>query len=135
MLIVLSVILVICQLFAYKFFDDLSVSNAITTKLTIIAVIATLFTYCFKQIGFYRQIAEQAHQTYMELEALPEYLLNLPEDKQNEIKADLAKKYFGQSIVDNPKGSNSSFEDQTKLNTEILKSNSALLDVVKKLVP
>ena len=49
-------------------------------KLTILALIATLFTYCFKQISFYRKISEQAHQTYMELEALPEFLTHLPEE-------------------------------------------------------
>lgn len=95
LLMCLSVTLVLGQLFAHNFFDALNISNALMIKLTILALIATLFTYCFKQIGFYRKISEQAHQTYMELEALPEFLTHLPEEKQHEIRAYLAKRYFG----------------------------------------
>ena len=39
----------------------------------------------------------------MELEALPEYLVHLPKVKQDEIRADLAKCYFGQNLFDSIK--------------------------------
>lgn len=132
LLVCLSVALVVGQLFAHGFFDSLSLSNAITTKLTIFALIATLFTYCFKQISFYRKISEQAHQTYMELEALPEYLIHLPDAKQHEIRFDLAKRYFGQSLFESMQEDSISIQEQAKANTEVLKSTSALVDVIKK---
>lgn len=132
LLVCLSVTLVLGQLFAHNFFDSLNISNAVMIKLTILALIATLFTYCFKQISFYRKISEQAHQTYMELEALPEFLTHLPEDKQHEIRADLAKCYFGQNLFDSIKEDSASILEHAKANTEVLKSTSALLDVIKK---
>lgn len=132
LLVCLSVTLVIAQLFAHGFFDSLNISNAVTIKLTIIALVATLFTYCFKQISFYRKIAEQAHQTYMELEALPQYLNLLPEEKQNEIRVDLAKRYFGQNLFESIREDPVSIQEQAKANAEVLKSTSALLDVIKK---
>lgn len=132
LLVCLSVTLVLGQLFAHSFFDSLNVSNAVMIKLTILALIATLFTYCFKQIGFYRKISEQAHQTYMELEAFPEFLIHLPKEKQHEIRADLAKRYFGQNLFDSIKEDNVSIQEQAKANAEVLKSTSALLDVIKK---
>ncbi|AZN67130.1 hypothetical protein DX910_01170 [Acinetobacter haemolyticus] len=132
LLVCLSVTLVLGQLFAHSFFDALNLSNAITIKLTIFALIATLFTYCFKQISFYRKISEQAHQTYMELEALPEYLIHLPDNKQNEIRFDLAKRYFGQSLFESIKEDSISIQEQAKTNAEVLKSTSTLLDVIKK---
>ena len=132
LLVCLSVTLVIGQLFAHAFFDSLNISNAITIKITIVALIATLFAYCYKQIGFYRKISEQAHQTFMELEALPEYLVHLPEDKQHEIRADLAKCYFGQSLFDSIKEDSVSIQEQSKANAEVLKSTVALLEVIKK---
>lgn len=135
LLVCLSVTLVIVQLFAHGFFDSLNISNAVTIKLTIIALVATLFTYCFKQISFYRKISEQAHQTYMELEALPEFLTHLPEEKQYEIRADLAKRYFGQNLFDAIKEDSTSIQEQAKANAEVLKSTSALLDVIKKQNP
>lgn len=132
LLVCVSITLVLGQLFAHNFFDALNISNALMIKLTILALIATLFTYCFKQISFYRKISEQAHQTYMELEALPEFLTHLPEDKQNEIRADLAKRYFGQNLFDAIKEDSISIQEQAKANAEVLKSTSALLDVIKK---
>ena len=48
LLVCLSVTLIVGQLFAHNFFDSLNVSNALMIKLTILALIATLFTYCFK---------------------------------------------------------------------------------------
>ncbi|ENW93593.1 hypothetical protein [Acinetobacter sp. NIPH 298] len=132
LLVCLSVTLVLGQLFAHSFFDALNLSNAITIKLTIFALIATLFTYCFKQISFYRKISEQAHQTYMELEALPEYLIHLPDNKQHEIRFDLAKRYFGQSLFESIKEDSISIQEQAKTNAEVLKSTSTLLDVIKK---
>ena len=132
LLVCLSVTLIVGQLFAHNFFDSLNVSNALMIKLTILALIATLFTYCFKQIGFYRKISEQAHQTFMELEALPEYLVHLPKVKQDEIRADLAKCYFGQNLFDSIKEDSVSIQEQSKANTEVLKSTAALLEVIKK---
>ncbi|MGX5699400.1 hypothetical protein ACWKWF_07325 [Acinetobacter kookii] len=132
LLVCLSVTLVLGQLFAHNFFDALNISNALMIKLTILALIATLFTYCFKQISFYRKISEQAHQTYMELEALPEFLTHLPEEKQHEIRADLAKRYFGQNLFDSIKEDSASIQEQAKANAEVLKSTSALLEVIKK---
>ncbi|MFM7810645.1 MAG: hypothetical protein ACKO7M_02605, partial [Acinetobacter junii] len=132
LLVCLSVTLVLGQLFAHSFFDALKLSNVITIKLAIFVLIATLFTYCFKQISFYRKISEQAHQTYMELEALPEYLIHLPENKQHEIRFDLAKRYFGQSLFESIKEDSISIQEQAKTNAEVLKSTSTLLDVIKK---
>lgn len=131
-LIVVSLALVFAQLYVHQFFETLSLANVITIKITIIAIVATLFTYCFKQISFYRKISEQAHQTYMELEALPEYLTHLPEEKQNEIRADLAKRYFGQNLFESIKEDSASIQEQAKANAEVLKSTSALLDIIKK---
>lgn len=132
LLVCLAVTLVLGQLFAHNFFDALNISNALMIKLTILALVATLFTYCFKQISFYRKISEQAHQTYMELEALPEYLTHLPDEKQHEVRADLAKRYFGQNLFDSIKEDSASIQEQAKANAEVLKSTSALLDVIKK---
>lgn len=135
LLIVLSLALIFAQLYARDFFESLSMANVITIKITIIGIVATLFTYCFKQISFYRKISEQAHQTYMELEALPEFLTHLPEEKQHEIRADLARRYFGQNLFDSIKEDSTSIQEQAKANAEVLKSTSALLDVIKKQTP
>lgn len=68
----------------------------------------------------------------MELEALPEYLVHLPEDKQHEIRTDLAKCYFGQNLFDSSKEDSVSIQEQSKANAEVLKSTAALLEVIKK---
>lgn len=132
LLIVISLALVFAQLYAHHFFETLSLANVITIKITIIAIVATLFTYCFKQISFYRKISEQAHQTYMELEALPQFLMDLPKEKQHEIRTDLAKRYFGQNLFESIKEDSASIQEQAKANAEVLKATSALLEVIKK---
>lgn len=120
------------QILSPTLWDKVGLTNSLIIKASVIGLFATMFTYIFKQISFYRKISEQAHQTYMELEALPAFLNHLPEDKQDEIRADLAKRYFGQNLFDAIKEDSISIQEQAKANAEVLKSTSALLDVIKK---
>lgn len=120
------------QILSPTLWDKVGLTNSLIIKVSVIGLFATMFTYIFKQISFYRKISEQAHQTYMELEALPEFLTHLPEEKQHEIRADLAKCYFGQNLFDSIKEDSASIQEQAKANAEVLKSTSVLLEVIKK---
>lgn len=98
-------------------------------KFAILLVGITLSTYFLKLTSFYQLRQEQAKQTKLELEAFPDYVSGMDQDVANNIRQELALKYFGKDVdktqIDK---SGDLLQDQMKINTDILK---ATIDLFK----
>lgn len=98
-------------------------------KFAILLVGITLSTYFLKLTSFYQLRQEQAKQTKLELEAFPDYVSGMDQDVANNIRKELALKYFGKDVdktqIDK---SGDLLQDQMKINTDILK---ATIDLFK----
>jgi len=98
-------------------------------KFAILLVGITLSTYFLKLTSFYQLRQEQAKQTKLELEAFPDYVSGMDQDIANNIRKELALKYFGKDVdktqIDK---SGDLLQDQMKINTDILK---ATIDLFK----
>ncbi|WP_227555766.1 hypothetical protein [Acinetobacter courvalinii] len=98
-------------------------------KLSVIVVGATLSTYFLRLSSFYQSKYEQAKQTRLELEAFPDYASLLKVETAEELRKDLALKYFGKDIDKNMIEKNGDLVlEQTRVSTELVKAS---LDVVK----
>lgn len=126
-LIGLSIISTLIFLEIYHYNKELLYS-LITLKVTIILVAIFLITYFFKQATHYRKLADIAEQRHLELEALPSFMSTISDSAQDEIRKELALKYFGQSLDEKHYSTTESLiQDQIKSSTEVLKMTTSLL--------
>ncbi|MNG64296.1 hypothetical protein D3C79_225350 [compost metagenome] len=70
----------------------------ITLKIMVLIFFGILVTYYLRLSSHYRHLADQAEQTHLELLAFPQYVASLNPEKTNEIKEQLALKYFGKNL-------------------------------------
>jgi len=102
-------------------------------KLSVIVVGVTLSTYFLRLSSFYQGKYEQAKQTRLELEAFPDYASLLKEETAEDLRKELALKYFGKDIDKNLIEKNGDLVlEQTRVSTELVKAS---LDVVKATKP
>jgi len=123
----LSIISTVIFLIIYSFHKNL-LSSLIALKVTILLVAIFLITYYFKQATHYRKLADIAEQRHLELEAIPSFLSTISDQAQNEVRKELALKYFGQPLDETHYSSTESLiQDQIKSSTEVLKMTTSLL--------
>lgn len=100
----------------------------ITFKITFALIAIFLITYFLKQATHYRKLADIAEQRHLELQAIPTFLSTISDQTQDEIRKELALKYFGQPLDEKHYSTTESLiQDQIKSSTEVLKMTTNLL--------
>lgn len=123
---VLSLILSVLTIMAF-IFKAIDFSQFISIKIMIVVFFGILIAYYLKISTHYRRLADQAEQTHLELLAFPQYAAELGEEKSNEIKEQLALKYFGKEI--DPSGYQKISEiaqEQLKTSSELVKAAASI---------
>lgn len=101
-------------------------------KLSILIVGITLTTYFLRLSNFYQLKQEQAKQTKLELEAFPDYVSGMESSLANELRQELALKYFGKEIDQNQNDKTSDLlQEQLKVGTEFIKASAEIMKTVK----
>ena len=100
----------------------------ITFKIPFALIAIFLITYFLKQATHYRKLADSAEQRHLELQAIPSYLSTISDQVQDEIRKELALKYFGQPLDEKHYSTTENLiQDQIKSSTEVLKMTTSLL--------
>lgn len=122
----LSLVLSVLTIIAF-IFKAIDFSQFISIKIMIVVFFGILIAYYLKISTHYRRLADQAEQTHLELLAFPQYAAELGEEKSNEIKEQLALKYFGKEI--DPSGYqkiSDIAQEQLKTSSELVKAAASL---------
>lgn len=123
---VFSLVLSILTIIAF-IFKAIDFSQFISIKIMIVVFFGILIAYYLKISTHYRRLADQAEQTHLELLAFPQYAAELGVEKSNEIKEQLALKYFGKEI--DPSGYQKIgdiAQEQLKTSSELVKAAASL---------
>ncbi|ENV71461.1 hypothetical protein F946_03140 [Acinetobacter johnsonii ANC 3681] len=123
---VFSLMLSLITIIAF-IFKAIDFSQFISIKIMIVVFFGILIAYYLKISTHYRRLADQAEQTHLELLAFPQYAAELGEEKSNEIKEQLALKYFGKEI--DPSGYQKIgdiAQEQLKTSSELVKAAASL---------
>jgi hypothetical protein len=101
-------------------------------KLTVLIVGVTLTTYFLRLSGFYQLKQEQAKQTKLELSAFPDFVSGMDPSVANNLRQELALKYFGKEIDKTMIEKNGVlFQEQIKAGTELIKASAEMVKTVK----
>lgn len=108
-------------------FND-KVLKFILFKISIIVVGITLTTYFLKLSIYYQNKYEQAKQTKLELEAFPDYILLVSKETAEELRKELALKYFGKELdrTYNEKIGNL-VQEQMSTNIDLVKATAEII--------
>lgn len=102
----------------------------IILKATMIVIAIFLITYFFKQATHYRKLSDVSKARHLELVAIPSFLASMPQNMQNDIKKELALKYFGQPIDEKHYSSTENIiQEQIKSSTELVKIATSLVKI------
>ncbi|MFN3288924.1 MAG: hypothetical protein ACK410_00475 [Acinetobacter sp.] len=103
-------------------------------KLAILIVGVTLTTYFLRLSSFYQLKQEQAKQTKLELEAFPDYVSGMDKTVANNLRQELALKYFGKEIDQTQTDKiGDLIKDQLAAGTEMIKASAEMVKNVKSL--
>lgn len=103
-------------------------------KLAILIVGVTLTTYFLRLSSFYQLKQEQAKQTKLELEAFPDYVSGMDKSVANNLRQELALKYFGKEIDHNQTDKiGNLIKDQLTAGTELIKASAEMVKNVKSI--
>ena len=101
-------------------------------KVAILLVGITLSTYFLKLTSFYQLRQEQAKQTKLELEAFPDFVSGMDKDVANNIREELALKYFGKDVdktqIDK---SGDLLQEQMRISTDLVKASVDMFKNIK----
>jgi len=101
-------------------------------KLAILIVGATLTTYFLRLSSFYQLKQEQAKQTKLELEAFPDYVSGMDKSVANNLRQELALKYFGKEIDHTQTDKiGDLIKDQLAAGTELIKASVEMVKNTK----
>ncbi|ENU93590.1 hypothetical protein F971_00848 [Acinetobacter vivianii] len=101
-------------------------------KLTVLIVGVTLTTYFLRLSGFYQLKQEQAKQTKLELSAFPDFVSGMDPSVANNLRQELALKYFGKEIDKTMIEKNGDlFQEQIKAGTDLIKASAEMVKTVK----
>ncbi|MEN8319773.1 hypothetical protein [Acinetobacter junii] len=124
------IITVICL--AYFPYSEATKVNFIFSKILTATLVITLGTLFLRKAAHLRKLHEQAHQTSLELQALPLYLVNVSTDHQAEIYKDLASKYFGKELDKTQHDKiGDLMTEQVKTSLEVFKTSSEIMKSMK----
>lgn len=100
-------------------------------KISLMLIGMTLANYFLKQSSHYQRLADQHHQTSVELKAYPYFMNSVPLEHSIEIRKELALKYFGKEIDSaSHKNMSNLISDQMKSTTDMVKATT---DVIKNI--
>jgi len=102
--------------------------NYILVKIMTITFVVTLGTIFLRKAAHLRKLNDQAHQTSLELRALPLFLKNVAPEHHSDIYKELASKYFGKELdqTQNDKIGDL-MTDQLAAGTELIKASAEML--------
>lgn len=124
------IITVICL--AYFPYSEATKVNFIFSKILTASLVITLGTLFLRKAAHLRKLHEQVHQTSLELQALPLYLVNVTPDHQAEIYKDLASKYFGKELDKTQHDKiGDLMSEQVKTSLEVFKTSSEIMKSMK----
>lgn len=131
-LIFIAAIIVTIVSFIHFPYSTTDIVDFILYKVLTVSVVITFGTIFLRKASHLRKLHDQAHQTSMELQALPLYLKNVKSDDHSEIYKNLAEKYFGKEIdqTQNDKIGDL-LQDQVKISTELIKASAEMVKSVK----
>lgn len=106
--------------------------SMISLRILIASVFFALATFLLRRASSFRKIADQAHQTSLELEALPLFVQSLREEDRYDVYRDLVPKYFGKQIdqTQNDKVGDL-IQDQAKMSINIAKATTEMVKSLK----
>lgn len=104
----------------------------ILVKLMTLTFVVTLGTIFLRKAAHLRKLNDQAHQTSLELRALPLFLKNVAPEHHSDIYKELAGKYFGKELdqTQNDKIGNL-IQDQIHSSTELVKASAEMVKGLK----
>lgn len=123
--------LAIC--FSYIFpFSESTIIDFIFRKILLITVGVTLCTFFLRKSSHAKKQFDQAHQTSLELQALPLFINSLDKTDQDAVIKELAMKYFGKEVDSNLVDKNGDLlNEQIKAGTELIKASTDIVRSVK----
>lgn len=104
------------------------------TKFTVVSIVITLATIFIRRSSHFRKLHDQANQTSLELNALPNYLRQVDSEHHSEIYKEMIPKFFGKEL---DQGQNDKvgdlMKDQLAAGTELIKASAEMVKNVKTL--
>ncbi|MCH7329631.1 hypothetical protein [Acinetobacter modestus] len=124
------IITVICL--AYFPYSEATKVNFIFSKILTATLVITLGTLFLRKAAHLRKLHEQAHQTSLELQALPLFIKSLDKPDQDIIIKDLASKYFGKELDKTQLDKiGDLMSEQVKVSLEVFKTSSEIMKSMK----
>lgn len=122
--------------FRHFSYDHTNIVDFVLSKLMILTVVVTLGTIFLRKSSHLRKLHDQAHQTSLELQALPLFIKSLEKSDQDEIIKDLSKKYFGKELdqAQNDKIGDL-IQDQMKASTDMVKASTEMVKNLRDTKP
>ena len=104
------------------------------TKLTLVSIAITLATIFIRRSSHFRKLHDQANQTSLELNALPNYLRQVDSEYHSEIYKEMIPKFFGKEIDQSQNDKVGDLvKDQLAAGTELIKASAEMVKNVKTL--
>lgn len=92
-------------------------------KVSLLILSTTLAAFLLKRSFMNRRLADEAYRTAKELDALPRYIVGMPEEMKNKIRFDLSYKYFGNGIHQKSyTGGENLMHENIKANTDFIRA-------------
>lgn len=122
-----SVLITIIHLIYFPY-SDINKINFIVFKILTFTVVLTLGTLFLRKAAHLRKLHDQAHQTSLELKALPLFLRNIEKTEHSEIYKKLVDKYFGKELdqTQNDKIGDL-IQDQLAAGTELIRASAEMV--------
>lgn len=119
--------------FRHFSYDHTNIVDFVLSKLMILTVVVTLGTIFLRKSSHLRKLHDQAHQTSLELQALPLFIKSLEKYDQDEIIKDLSKKYFGKELDQSQNDKiGDLIQDQMKASTDMVKASTEMVSKLTK---
>lgn len=102
------------------------------TKLTMVSIVITLVTIFIRRSSHFRKLHDQANQTSLELNALPNYLRQVNSEHHSEIYKEMIPKFFGK-VLDQTQNDKIGdlMKDQIAAGTELIKVSAEIAKSLK----
>lgn len=102
------------------------------TKLTIVSIVITLATIFIRRSSHFRKLHDQANQTSLELNALPNYLRQVDSEHHSEIYKEMIPKFFGKELDQSQNDKVGDLvKDQLAAGTELIKASAEMVKNAK----
>lgn len=122
-----SFLFTVINLCIFPYSDETKI-NFIFSKVIAITVVITLGTLFLRKASHLRKLHEQAHQTSLELQALPMFLKSIDKVEHSEVYKKLAEKYFGKELDQSQNDKiGDLMKDQLAAGTELIKASAEMV--------